>query len=136
MAGQAGTEGGAATYNVPIVVPPGRAGMQPTLALSYNSRSGNGVMGVGWTISGVSSIHRCPQTPEQDLVGLAVSYTGSDKLCLDGQRLVAVSGNYGAQNTEYRTEVDSYARVLQIGGGLTGSATCFRVEQKDGRILH
>jgi len=139
MAGQAGTDGGAAVYSVPIVVPPGRAGMQPTLALSYNSRSGNGVMGLGWTISGVSSIHRCPQTPEQDSYALGVSYAGTDKLCLDGQRLVKAPGtsiNYGLAGAEYRTEIDSYARIFQVGGGLTGSVTCFRVEQKDGRIYH
>ena len=136
MVGQAGTDGGAATYNVPIVIPPGRAGMQPNLALSYNSRSGNGVMGLGWSISGLSSIHRCPQTSEQDAQMLGVSYAGTDKLCLDGQRLVVVAGTYGASGAEYRTEVDSYARVLQTGGGLTGATTCFRVEQKDGRILH
>ena len=136
MAGQAGTDGGAATYTIPIVVPPGRAGMQPSLSLNYNSRSGNGVMGVGWTISGLSSIHRCPQTPEQDSQTLGVSYTSNDRLCLDGQRLVAVTGTYGSSGAEYRTEVDSYARSTQTGGGLTGTATCFRVEQKDGRILH
>ena len=136
MAGQAGTDGGAATYSIPIVVPPGRAGMQPSLALSYSSRSGNGVMGLGWSVSGLSSIHRCPQTPEQDAQTLGVSYTGTDKLCLDGQRLVIIAGTYGASGAEYRTEVDSYARVFQTGGGLTGATTCFRVEQKDGRILH
>lgn len=141
MAGQAGTDGGTATYQVPIVVPPGRAGMQPSLSLNYNSRSGDGIAGMGWTISGLSSIHRCPQTPEQEDPALstytpAVTYTGSDRLCLDGQRLVAVSGAYGATGTEYRTEVDTYARIRQTGGGLTGAATCFRVEQKDGRIVH
>jgi hypothetical protein len=137
MAGQAGTDGGAAQYTIPIVVPPGRAGMQPSLSLNYNSRSGNGVMGMGWTISGLSSVHRCPQTPEQDGQTLGVSYTNSDRLCLDGQRLVAISGNYGAANTVYRTEVDNYARVTQLGGDLSSTDTaCFRVEQKDGHILH
>ena len=137
MAGQASTDGGAAQYHIPIVVPPGRAGMQPDLALAYNSRSGNGVMGMGWSISGLSSIHRCPQTPEQDGQVLGVSYTNNDRLCLDGQRLVLVAGSYyGAPNAEYRTEVDSYARITQVGGDLTGASTCFRVEQKGGRVLH
>lgn len=137
MAGQADTSGGAATYTVPIVVPPGRAGMQPAITLSYSSRGGNGPLGMGWSVSAASSIHRCPQTPEQDGQSLAVTYTMNDRLCLDGQRLVAVSGSYGASGTIYRTEVDSYARVTQVGGDLGSTDTaCFRVEQKDGRILH
>jgi RHS repeat-associated protein len=142
MAGQAGVDGGAATYTVLIEVPPGRAGMQPSLSLNYNSRSGNGVMGVGWSLSGTSSVHRCPQTPEQDGQTLGVSYKSTDRLCLDGQRLVTVPGSadYGTAGAEYRTEVDSYARIYQVGGSLTDTdtvtPTCFRVEQKDGRILH
>jgi hypothetical protein len=136
LAGAAGTEGGAATYRIPIVVPPGRAGMEPSLALTYNSRGGDGVMGLGWSISGLSSIHRCPQTLEQDGQALGVNYTASDRLCLDGQRLVNVSGTYGAIGAQYRTEIDSYARITQTGGDLTSSTACFRVEQKDGRILH
>ena len=137
LAGQAGTDGGAATYHVSVVVPPGRAGMQPALSLNYSSRSGNGVMGVGWSISGASSIHRCPQTPEQDNATLGVTYTNNDRLCLDGQRLVVTNGNtYGTNGTVYSTEVDSYARITQTGGGLTGAGTCFRVEHKDGRVLH
>jgi len=137
LAGSAGTEAGAATYNIPIVVPPGRAGMQPSLALVYNSRGGDGVMGMGWSISGLSSIHRCPQTLEQDGQALGVNYSSSDRLCLDGQRLVKVgTGTYGAAGTTYSTEIDSHARITQVGGDLTSSAACFRVEQKDGRILH
>ena len=38
------------TYSVPINVASGRQGAKPTLALGYNSASGNGWCGVGWSL--------------------------------------------------------------------------------------
>ncbi len=55
-------EQGTATYSIPLQVPPGTAGMQPELSLSYSSRSGNGLLGVGWSLGGLSTIHRCAAT--------------------------------------------------------------------------
>ena len=42
---------GTANLSYPIEIPAGRQGMQPNLALTYNSGSGNGWLGVGWDIS-------------------------------------------------------------------------------------
>ncbi|UJR84267.1 SpvB/TcaC N-terminal domain-containing protein [Sandaracinus amylolyticus] len=39
---------GTATFSVPLAVAPGRRGVQPSLALSYSSTSGNGPLGFGW----------------------------------------------------------------------------------------
>ena len=38
------------SYSIPIKVVPGRQGAQPKLAIRYNSASGNGWCGVGWTL--------------------------------------------------------------------------------------
>ncbi len=136
LAGSAGVSGGSASYEIPIAVPPGRRGMQPGLSLGYSSRAGNGIAGMGWSLSGLSSLHRCPQTLEQDAQIRAVQLDANDRLCLDGQRLVATSGSYGAAGATYGTEMESFVRVTQLGGDLTSAVTYFKVERKSGEIAY
>ncbi|MGH8453960.1 MAG: FG-GAP-like repeat-containing protein, partial [Nevskiales bacterium] len=129
------TPTGAATYSIPITVPPGTAGMEPKLALSYSSQSGNGLLGVGWMMSGLSSITRCPATLEQDGFIDGVDLDGNDRLCLDGQRLVPVSGSYGLSGTQYRTEIESFSKIEQTGN-LNNLGTSFIARTKSGLIYH
>ena len=136
LAGSAGVSGGAASYEIPIAVPPGRRGMQPGLSLNYSSRAGNGIAGMGWSLSGLSSLHRCPQTLEQDGQIRAVQLDASDRLCLDGQRLILTGGTYGAINATYGTELESFARVTQLGGDLISATSYFKVERKSGEIAY
>lgn len=128
------SETGAATYTIPIAVPPGIAGMEPKLALVYNSQAGNGLLGMGWSLSGLSAITRCPRTIVQDGANAGVEYSTNDKYCLDGQRLMAVSGTYGANGTEYRTELESFAKVVSYGTAGNGPAW-FKVWTKSGQII-
>jgi len=116
---------GAATYSIPIQVPPGVGGMQPSLSLSYNSQGGNGIAGVGWNIGGLSAITRCGATIDRDGVKGGVDLTTSDKYCLDGQRLIAISA------TEYRTEIESFSKVVATGTQGNGPAS-FTVTSKNG----
>ena len=52
---------GTGSMTVPIATSPGRSGFGPQLSLSYNSGSGNGVFGFGWSLS-VPSITRKTDT--------------------------------------------------------------------------
>jgi RHS repeat-associated protein len=42
---------GTGSISIPLPLTPGRAGATPSLALAYNSGSGNGVFGLGWSLS-------------------------------------------------------------------------------------
>ncbi|MBK7821329.1 MAG: hypothetical protein IPJ61_09670 [Tessaracoccus sp.] len=53
----AGAVTGTGGFTVPLPVSPGRAGLQPPLALSYDSGSGNGAFGLGWSL-GLPAIAR------------------------------------------------------------------------------
>ena len=77
---------------------PGTAGMQPSLALTYNSQAGNGLGWMGWSLSGLSAIHRCPATIDQDGFAGSLNYDANDRFCLDGERLIRINMGltYGA----------------------------------------
>ncbi len=126
-------ESGAATYTIPLTLPPGTAGMAPELALAYSSMGGNGLLGIGWTLKGLSSISRTGATLAQDGLVDGVDFDGLDRLVLDGERLMVVSGTYGAAGSEYRTEQDTFKKVVAYGQQGSGPQY-FTVWTKDGLI--
>ena len=126
---------GGATYTVPIEVPPGINGVQPNLSLVYNSQQGNGLLGVGWNLAGLSAISRCGKTIATDGIKGGINFDENDRFCFDGQRLMAVSGDYGADGTEYHTERETWVRVIsQTVGGQNGPRS-FTVKTKDGHQM-
>jgi hypothetical protein len=155
------TEGGQSAYSHPIVVPPGIAGMQPNLSIAYAQGGINGPLGAGWSLQGLSSITRCPATLAADGKRAGVRYGPSDKLCMDGQRLIQTdeNGNPSAATNstgiavagqaddakglpsattyrEFRTEKDSFVRVRAYGNAGTEASgpALFRVWTKTGQI--
>ena len=57
---------GEATYSIPLILPPGAAGMAPSLGVAYSSASGEGMLGRGFSLSGLSAITRCARSMAQD----------------------------------------------------------------------
>jgi RHS repeat-associated protein len=126
---------GEAQYSIPIVVPPGTNGMTPSVSLEYRHRVRGGLLGVGWSIGGLSQITRCARTIAQDGVAAAPLRTTTDRFCLDGQRLVVVgTSGYAAPNAEYRTEIESFARIRAVQGSSTNGPAWFTVETADGLV--
>jgi len=123
---------GAVTYTIPIQVPPGIAGIEPGLDFNYNSNGSNGLLGVGWSLSGLSTITRCPMTAAQDSVRGAVQYNVSDRFCLDGKRLIVVAGTYGADGSEYRTEIETFTKITAYGAAPGGGPAYFIVKTQAG----
>ena len=118
---------GSSNYAIPIAVAPGTAGLVPDVSLVYSSQSGNGPMGVGWSIGGLSAISRGPKTYSNDSAPAGVQFNNrEDRFYLDGQRLILVGGTQGAVNAEYRTELDQFSRIRKT------AANTWTVETKDG----
>jgi RHS repeat-associated protein len=124
---------GAATYTIPLWTPPGPHGLQPHLALVYNSQGSNSYLGVGWSLAGLSSIYRCNKTYAQDGAPGAVALATSDGYCMDGQRLRLTGGTYGADGSTYQTEIANFANVTAHGSAGNGPAY-FVVQMKSGLI--
>ncbi len=124
---------GAATYQIPLWTPPGIGDVQLDLALVYNSRSPNGFIGMGWSLSSLSAISRCNKTWAQDGAPKGVILTLSDRFCLDGQQLKLVSGSYGVAGSIYATEIESFSKIEAIGTSGNGP-TSFKVTTKNGLI--
>ncbi len=91
---------GAVTHEVPISIPK-HFGITPPVSLRYSSAAPNGPAGVGWTLSGVSSIQRTAPRGGSPL------YTGTDWYHLDGQKLVPSTVMGGT----HCTEIQNFSRI-------------------------
>jgi RHS repeat-associated protein len=143
------TRTGAFTYRIPIWAPPGPRGIHPDLGLVYDSTLGPDQplagttdadsvgLGPGWVLSGLSAIHRCTKTADQDGVttGLAGGpfFNISDAYCLNDRRLrlTSAAGTYGLDGSTYQTEIANFSAVTAKGSTGFGP-THFVMKTKDG----
>jgi len=89
------------THTVEINLPPGTAGLAPSLSLSYNSGAGNGIVGKGWNLNGIPVIERDPSR--------WIKYDDNDTYRGYSGRLILQSGD------SFHFEYENYSEIRRIG---------------------
>ncbi|NTX34167.1 MULTISPECIES: RHS repeat-associated core domain-containing protein [unclassified Myxococcus] len=131
------TTSGSATVSLPLWAPRGRAGIQPSLSIVYDSQGSDGLLGPGFNLAGLSQIDLCPNSFARDGKlqaidffpggGLDVVDRYSPAYCLDGARLA------GADHLALKTEQDTYSSIRVVARDGVEPAT-FEVRGRDGLI--
>ena len=124
--GEAQVSNGSFNYTIDIKTPKGIAGLKPALAIGYSSNNtNNGMLGVGFSLSGLSAITKCNENTFAEYSDGARNYN----YCLDGQKLLLVNPaqTYGANGTVYRTEMNNQSKITKTSWG-------WQVHSKDGLI--
>ncbi len=125
---------GSPVYSMPISLPPGVRDVVPKLYVNYtNTKQGN-ILGAGFGLNGLSAVTRCPAAPGINGYSREISLDRYDTFCLDGERLLLISGTYGAAGSEYRTVNEDFLRIIAVGSKGNGPSS-FQVYRKDGQLL-
>ena len=90
---------GTVVHRVPLELPPARGGMVPDLAVVANHQTGDGILGMGWSLEGLSRIERRSATYGVPTFG------ADDTFFVDGDLLISDS-RHCFSSACYRLEHD------------------------------
>ncbi|MFA0813678.1 RHS repeat-associated core domain-containing protein, partial [Microbulbifer epialgicus] len=115
-------------------------GLEPGLSVGYsgaryrwrsNETLPEDTLGYGWRLAGISEIRRCVKDLPS---GSEISFDDNkDSLCLDGEPLVVVSGDYFTKDSSYRTLRESF-QYIEMKATDDGEYW-FQVKTSDGKII-
>ncbi len=112
---------GALTITVPIDCYTGIGDAQPHISLVYNSQLGNGIIGMGWSIGGISKINAVYKNIYYDgsaaILSPGVMGSISDVYALDGKRLIRSENVYvtASDNTKVVNITDPKISSINTG---------------------
>ncbi len=123
---------GTGNYSIPIAVPKGRLGMQPQLSLGYSTGNGNGIAGLGWSMS-------LPGIMRKTSLGIPRYRDMEDIFVLSGaEDLIPVAESNENDNgvaikkMRYRPRTEGlFAKISHITGA--DSRNYWEVKTKDGK---
>ena len=111
---------GGANYSMPIEVPKGVSDSEPSLSITYNSQSGNGLVGYGCNLTGLSVITRVPTDIYRDGKARGINYDALGTFCLDGQLLMPWDTVMNGDSLWFRLEFDPHTKVVLHGLSVMG----------------
>jgi RHS repeat-associated protein len=114
---------GGGVYSVAIEAPTGLKEIQPNIAITYNSQSGQGIVGYGCNVSGISVITRAPKDIAHDLTAKGITFQNTDAFYIDGKRLLFQSGTEGAEGAVYTPEGEPFTEVIMHTSTYNSSPT-------------
>ncbi|HRH64351.1 MAG TPA: SpvB/TcaC N-terminal domain-containing protein, partial [Bacteroidia bacterium] len=126
---------GSAGYSFTVFAPPGTNGMSPQIAVAYNSNMGDGAIGRGWNIGGISTISRTPKTIYHDGKTQGILLQDLvDSWALDGNLLVASPAN--GINT-FRPEKENFSLVTFVDNNDNDKSNdYFKVQTEGGTTMY
>lgn len=107
-------------------------GFTPQIALRYSSFNGNGPLGYGWTLAGLSVISRGNKTIYYDSQTSSVQGDKNDAFFLDGKRLIRTSAT--SSLITYQTETGNIKVTATLNG--SQNITYFKVWYPNGDIAN
>ncbi|WP_253691008.1 toxin TcdB middle/N-terminal domain-containing protein [Treponema denticola] len=119
--GLKGVSEGSASFNMKLQLPGGVRGFTPELAVSYSSGSGYGVLGKGFSLSGIESISIDTR------LGLP-EYNGKDTYIINGIKVRYEGGKWKEERKQ------SYAAIKNEWAERKGSENYFEIREKDGSV--
>jgi len=119
---------GSVNLSYPIAIPAGRGGFVPNVSLSYSSSGGDGICGIGWSLSsGLPVISRTTSNGE-------LYYDSRDTFVYNGKRLIKVSGSSKSEDGVYRAEIESDFARLELSNSSSGGV--WKVYDKSGTVTY
>ncbi|MCX6853889.1 MAG: hypothetical protein NTV80_03180, partial [Verrucomicrobia bacterium] len=117
---------GSANYTIRLQGPKGVANVEPAISLDYNSNGGDGIVGLGWNLSGLSVTNNNQEKDPNEKT--------KDRFFLDGERLICISADkpYGTDGSEYRTLKEQFSKIIYKE---TTNKSWFEVKTKAGLIM-
>ena len=108
---------GSASFQIPIELPPGRAGMVPRVSITYSSDGGNGLLGRGFDLQAGGRISTDTRWGVPRFNGTSVSLGEGierDEYVLDGVKLKEESRGFGriTYKSERETRYEKIERVI------------------------